>query len=159
MHFFDRNAEIPRRREWRLRAWPNPFEVQLAFDNSQATRWRTWQTASPGMYLGVDFERDEAIDEVRLETPLEVNWPIQLRVEKFEQGGWIALADHFEERPNALRNGIRRAATHEVYRRGVHYVLVGDHDFGANDYNDDPAEWGLQEVARVPRATLYRILP
>jgi hypothetical protein len=159
LRFFDRGAEIARRPEWRLRAWPNPFEVQLAFDNSQATRWRTWQTAAPGMFLDTNFGRAEKIDEVRLETSPDLAWPIKLRVEKFDRGQWIALTGHFEERPNAVRNGIRRAASYELLRRGVHYVVVGDKDFGASDYDDDPGAWGLEEVARVPRATLFRILP
>ena len=159
LRFFDRGAEIARRPEWRLRAWPNPFEVQLAFDNSQATRWRTWQTAAPGMFLETDFGRAEKIDEVHLETSPDLAWPIKLRVEKFDRGQWIAQTGHFEERPNAVRNGIRRAASYELLRRGVHYVVVGDKDFGASDYDDDPGAWGLEEVARVPRATLFRILP
>ncbi len=159
LRYFDRGAEIARRKEWRLRAWPNPWEVQLAFDNSEATRWRTWQTAAPGMFLETDFGRAEKIDEVRLETSPDPVWPIQLRVEKFDQGHWIGLTDHFEERRNTVRNGIRRAATYELLRRGIHYVVVGDRDFGASDYDDDPASWGLEEIARVPRATLFRILP
>jgi len=159
LRFFHQGAEIARRRSWRLRAWPNPFEVQLAFDNSQATRWRTWQTAAPGMYVDVDFGRAERIDEVRMETSPDSPSSLQFRVEKFEQGRWIALTGACQELPNRVRNGLRRAATYELYRRGVHYLAVGDQDFGAADYNDDPQEWGLEPAGRVPGATLYRILP
>ena len=159
LRYFDRGAEIARGKKWRLRAWPNPFEVQLAFDNSQATRWRSWQTAAAGMYLETDFGGAETIDEVRLETSANPPCPIPLRVEKWERGRWVALADHYEERANPVRQGIRRAASYELSRRGIHYVIVGDQDFGAADYDDDPESWGFEEVARVPRARLFRILP
>ena len=36
----------------------------MAFDNSQATRWRSWEVAGPGMYIDVDFGYPEAVDEV-----------------------------------------------------------------------------------------------
>lgn len=159
LRFFDRGSEIARRPDWRLRAWPNPFEVQLAFDNSQATRWRTWQTAAPGMYLDVDFKTAQNTDEVCMETSPDPPWPIQLRVEKFDQGRWIPITGQFHAEPNQVKDGIRRAATYELSRRGIHYVLVGDRDYGANDYNDDPASWGFEEIAHIPGSTLYRILP
>ena len=40
--------ELPRDPGWRLTAHPNPWEVQLAFDNSPVTRWRSWQPAFAG---------------------------------------------------------------------------------------------------------------
>jgi Dolichyl-phosphate-mannose-protein mannosyltransferase len=158
LRFFDRASEIPRDRNWRLRAWPNPYEVQLAFDHSQATRWRTWQTVAPGMYLDVDFRAPKNVDEVRIETSPD-SWTFPLRVEKWEQGRWTALTDHFKLEPNQVTNGIRRSATYELLRRGIHYVVVRDRDFGGADYTDDPESWGLEEVAHVAGATLYKILP
>ncbi|HEX5430770.1 MAG TPA: glycosyltransferase family 39 protein, partial [Bryobacteraceae bacterium] len=68
MRFYDRGGELPRRPEWRLRAWPNPWEVQFAFDNSEATRWRTWEHPAPLGYLDVDFGKPQAVDEIRMET-------------------------------------------------------------------------------------------
>jgi len=160
LRFFDHGAELARDRGWRLRAWPNPFEVQLAFDNSPATRWRTWQAAAPGMYVEVDFGRPESIDEVRMEGADDDHWDgIGMAVARWDQGRWSTLADRFEEQRLAQIRWIRRAATFELRRRGIHYVIVGDRDFGANDYYADPAEWGLEVVARVPGATLLRIVP
>ena len=54
LRFLNHGVEIARRPEWRLRAWPNPWEVQLAFDNSAVTRWRSWEVAFPGMFMDVD---------------------------------------------------------------------------------------------------------
>ena len=159
LRFFDDGVEVPRRAEWRLRAWPNPFEIQLAFDNSPATRWRSWQTAAPGMYIDVDFGREEGVDEVRMETSRDYSWPIQLQVQKTDAGRWVTLADRFEERDIHPSESIRRAATYELLARGIRYLLVQEHDWGEDDYNDDPEAWGLQVVARVPGGTLFRVKP
>lgn len=43
---FSGGRELPRDPRWRLRASPNPFEIQLAFDNNPMTRWRSWQPLS-----------------------------------------------------------------------------------------------------------------
>ena len=133
--------------------------LQLAFDNSAATRWRSWQTGEPGMYIDVDFGRAESVDEVRMETSRDYEWPMRIEVQERDAGGWITLADRFEERDIRPAESIRRAATYELLARGIHYVLVQDGDWGADDYNDDPEAWGLAVVARVPGATLFRVVP
>lgn len=157
LRFFDHGREIPRASEWRLRAHPNPWDVQLAFDNSPVTRWRSWQTAAPGMFIDVDFGRDEKVDEVRMETSRDYAWPIRLRVEAMEADRWTAVTDEFEEQPIVYRGSMRRAATHELAVRGIHYLLVQDGDYGAADFTDDPVEWGLEVAARAPGGTLYRV--
>jgi hypothetical protein len=43
----------------RVRANPNPWDVQMAFDNSPATRWRSWRKIEPGMFIETDFGRPE----------------------------------------------------------------------------------------------------
>ncbi len=159
LRFFHTGVEVPRRPEWRLTARPNPFEIQLAFDNSPATRWRSWQTGAPGMYIDVDFGRAENVDELRMETSRDAIWPIQFQVQRMEAGKWITLADRFDERPIQPSQSIRRAATYEFAARGIHYLLVQDHDWGADDYHDDPEDWGLAAVAHVPGATLFRVIP
>ena len=50
-------GELPRTPEWRLSAWPNGWDVQLAFDNNYATRWSTWQAMPPRAYVAIDFGR------------------------------------------------------------------------------------------------------
>ncbi len=65
--FGNTNAELPRDSAWRLTAHPNPWDVQLAFDNSPVTRWRSWQPAAPGMYVQVDFGRLQSAGAVVVE--------------------------------------------------------------------------------------------
>ena len=159
LRFFDGGAEVARSPEWKLRAWPNPWEVQLAFDNSPATRWRSWQTGAPGMYIDVDFGRDQKVDEVRMQTSHDFTWAIKFRVEEYARGRWTAVTDQFEERKIKPRGSVRRAATGEFEARGYHYILVQDRDWGASDFADDPESWGLEVAGRSAGATLYRVIP
>jgi hypothetical protein len=147
LRFFDRGVELPRRSEWRLRAWPNPWEVQLAFDNSPATRWRSWERASPGMYLEVDFGQSAQLDQVRIETSHD-SADVQVQVEGLAQNSMVSEIDPPES--------IRHAATYEMRQRGIHYLLIHDADPQAEDIRDDPDGWGLTELAAGYGIRLYR---
>ncbi len=147
LRVFDRGAELPRQPEWRLKARPNPWEVQLAFDNSPATRWRSWEHASPGMYLDVDFGKSMPVDEVRLETSYDSR-NVQVQVEGLAQNAVVSSI----EPPS----GIRHAATYEMEQRGIHYLLIHDSDPIADDIRDDPDGWGLTEIAAGYGVKLYQ---
>lgn len=163
MRFLDHGVEIPRRPEWRLRAWPNPWEVQLAFDNSPVTRWRSWETPFPGMYIDVDFGREEAVDEVRLETSSDYI-RIKLQLEAMNSAGpssgqWEKIAGEPKDLPFEQRGySSRRSAMLEMHARGVDYLLMVDTDFAAEDIRDDPESWGLKLVARTRGARLYKVV-
>jgi hypothetical protein len=156
LRFFRNGVELPRRPEWRLLAWPVPWDVQMAFDNSGATRWRSWETPAPGMYLEVDFGRDEAVDEVRVETSSD-SVSVRMQPEtRNANGGWDALRATLQSIDVAPNPNSRRMATYELHLRGIHYILFFDGDFGAQDVRDDPESWGLQPVATVDGARLYK---
>jgi hypothetical protein len=159
LRFFDHGVELPRTADWRLRAWPNPWDVQLAFDNSDVTRWKSWETGAPGMYLDVDFGSQKQVDEVRMETSRDFQWPMRFEVQMMEAGRWTSIADKYDERAMRPHGSLRRAATYELRARGVNYVLIQDGDFGADDLKDDPESWGLEVSGQTARATLYRIVP
>ncbi len=159
LRFYDGGKELPRRLEWRLRAWPNPWEVQGAFDNSVATRWRSWEVASPGMYLDVDFGREEPVDEVRLITSPDFV-RIQLQLESMNSAGsWESLAGNPRQAAEEVPQNIRRLATYEMQSRGVRYLLIRDDNFGAEDFAGDPEAWGLKLIGRGYDARLYESIP
>jgi hypothetical protein len=159
LRFFDHGVELPRRPEWRLRAWPNPWDVQLAFDNSPATRWRSWETVRPGMYLDVDFGRVESLDQVRIETSSDY-LQIHLIVEVMDDARrWVSVAGEPSVSKIDPGPNIRRAATYEMQARGIHYLLMHKGDFGAKDIEDDPEGWGLTEVAAGYDVRLYKVTP
>ena len=158
MRFFRKGVEVTRQPEWRLRAWPNPWEVQLAFDGSLSTRWRTWETARPGDYLDVDFGKDEAVDEVRLDTSPDF-YAVQSQIEAMDTSGkWALLAkDPAVAAADRSNYSLRLAATYEMKARGLHYLLVGDDYPGAGDISDDPSAWGLTEVVSAYGVRLYKV--
>jgi len=158
LRFYDRGQELPRRLEWRIQAWPNPWEVQLAFDNSLATRWRSQEVAAPGMYLDVDFGREESVDEVRLITSSDIIRTRQQLESMNAAGGWEKVADNPRQVSQPVPPDIRRMATYEMHARGVHYLLIHDSDFGAEDFAGDPEAWGLNEIGRGYGARLYQTI-
>ncbi len=160
LRFRHAGAELPRAPGWLLRAFPNPWDVQLAFDNSPVTAWSSWETARPGMYIDADFGRTETVDEVDMETSRAYAWPIRFEVETMNEAGqWVKIAENFEERPMRARGSLRRAATYEMHQRGVNYLLVGDHEWGSDNFRDDPESWGLAVVGKLNGVTLYKVNP
>ena len=157
LRVFDSGAELPRAPEWRLSAQPNPWEVQLAFDNSPVTRWRSWQTAQPGMFVQVDFGRDQKVDTVVSETGDE-GAQTDLRLEGMDaQGKWTTLVDHPEETIRRTKISLRLAATSELKARGIRYVLVEKDDVRSEDFQFHTSLWGMKCIGEWSSARLYYI--
>lgn len=156
LRLYDRGQELAPRPEWRLSARPNPWEAHFAFDNSPATRWRSGETAAPGMYLEADFGREESIDEVRVITSAD-SQPAQAQLEAFRPGsGWQTIAAKSGAAPEPVPADLRRMATYEMHRRGIHYLMLYDGNYGAQDFARDPDAWGLKLIAQGYGARLYR---
>jgi hypothetical protein len=157
LRIFDGANELPRDPGWRLAAHPNPWDVQLAFDNSPVTRWRTWQPASAGMYVEVDFTRPQSASSVVVESSYEtVNTKIALEGMGTD-GQWTTVSDHPALTTHPIRNSLRMAATAELKARGIQYVEIRPGDPGADDYFRYPAAWGLTLAGQESGARLYRI--
>ena len=134
----------------------------MAFDNSVATRWRSWETAAPGMHIDIDFGKLQALDEVRVATSGD-HVHIALRLEaqdqaQNQQGRWIAIAENPELRLSPVTSSVRLAATADLHARGVNYVMMHDAEWGARDLADDPEAWGLKPIARSGSVMLYKVI-
>jgi hypothetical protein len=158
LRFFDHGRELSRGLDWRLRAWPNPWEIQLAFDNSLATRWRSGEIASPGMYVDVDFGREESVDEVRLVASSDFE-RTRLQLESMDPpDSWEKIADNPATLNQPVPQGIRRMATYEMHARGIHYLMIADTNNGAEDFAEDPEAWGLKLIGHTEGERLYRTI-
>jgi hypothetical protein len=154
---FHAGKELPRRPEWRLRAWPNSFEVQYAFDNSLMTRWSTWQPLFTGMYVEVDFGRDEMVDSALLQMSHD-QYGIELKLDgRYPNGHWQALSGGEHPQDVEAPRGMRRTVTQEVKSLGIRYLLIQDTDHEAADYRDAAPAWGLTQLAEDRAFRLYRI--
>jgi hypothetical protein len=155
MRVYSQGRELPRAPDWRLSAWPNGWEVQLAFDNSYATRWSTWQSMSPGDKLQIDFARPETVDEVVLECAPSSEAHVQLELLN-SHGRWTPMTDTPEESRMDAPMGLRRAAALELKARGIGFMLI-DSDFFAKDMKMYKGYWGITELAFINGTYLYRI--
>ena len=159
VRFFNAGIELPRLPEWRLKSRPNPWAVQMAFDSSEATRWRSWETLHPDMSIEVDFGREQPVDQVRVALS-GIDWNVRMRVDAMDANGmWTPLPAREELRQTQYAGSVRRAAAFELHARGVDYVLLKDSDWGATELAQDPASWGMTRLVYESGANLYRVNP
>ncbi len=145
--------------KWRVNGKPNPWDAHLAFDGSLVTRWRSWQDAAPGMFLEADFGEPKFVDEVRLLTSSDaLRTHIYLR--GMDQGGqWRDLAATPTITAAQWNCNRRVEAVRALLAHGIRYLLVTMTAFGANDFVENAAEWGIRLVGESEGARLYRLDP
>lgn len=157
LRIFDGPRELPRDPAWRLTADPYPWGIQDAFDNSPVTMWRSGEALRPGMYVQVDFHRDEQADSVVMEAaPNQTG--LKLRLEGMDASGTWGVLDAAPKIYDAAPPlGLRRAAAHELKRRGIDYVLAFDDEKETEDLRRNPALWGVTQVGETRAARLYQL--
>ena len=45
-----------------------------------------------------------------------------------------------------------------MHARGVHYLMIYDTNYGADDFAEDPEAWGLKLIGRGDGARLYQTI-
>ncbi len=156
MRVLSQGREVPRAASWRVSASPNGWEAPLAFDNSYATRWSTWQGIRPHDRLQIDFPKPQRIDEVVLEC--DPTWDAKLQVEVLlPTGRWVALTDTPEWEKPGPPEGIRQAAARDAKLLGFRYLLVNEGDFLYQDLKRNLNYWGVTQLANVNGTHFYRI--
>ncbi|HET8550197.1 MAG TPA: hypothetical protein VFL57_19435, partial [Bryobacteraceae bacterium] len=158
LRVFSRDRELPRDTRWRLRANPNPWEVQRAFDNSELTRWVSHTPLRPGCFVEVSFGRPESIDRVVVESTRD-QYQAKLALETAGEGGpWVGIGREAIEIPrSAMVRSVRRAAVEEVKREGITHLLIETSDFKAEDFHMRTANWGIELVGERGNARLYKL--
>jgi hypothetical protein len=46
--------------------------------------------------------------------------------------------------------------TYDMHARGMHYLMIYDTNYGANDFAADPEGWGLKLIGRGSEWRLYQ---
>jgi hypothetical protein len=112
---------IRRDPRWRLSAWPNLFEAPLALDGSQASRWRSWEPATPGMFFEVLFGAPEVVSGANLAS----HWTFPgLEVYgRSVDGKWLLLANSTVSEPRA-KEDLLKSAILDLKRAGFGYILA-----------------------------------
>jgi hypothetical protein len=154
---FEHGNEIARKPSWRVRAWPNPWLAHYAVDGNPVTRWRPRQSATPGMYVEIDFGEELALTEVKVEMAKDFPLPALQLFGAGEQGDWFPLAAEAKSQDVALVPGLRGAAMDALRNHGIRYLLVGPGDPGDDDYKANGRLWGLHWIGERIGTRLYRI--
>jgi hypothetical protein len=156
MRVFSQGHEVPRDAAWKVSAWPNGWEASLAFDNSYATRWSTWQAMGPRAHLQLNFPAPLPIDEVALEC--DPAWEAKLQADiLLPSGRWVAMTDTPEFVKAEPPGGIRLAAARDVKQLGFRYLLVSEGDMVYQDFAKYFKYWGITQLAEANGTRLYRI--
>ncbi len=157
MRVFRGDEEQMREPQWRLQAYPNPWEVQFAFDNNPITPWQSWQPLFAGMYVGVDFGAPTRVSRVVLDSPPEDAKATLVLEGRPEGGAWrrLAGAPAVSQIPPPAQ--LRRLISRELKWQGIEYLMVSGSDFGAATILQAPNEWGLKLIAAHGGINLYRI--
>jgi hypothetical protein len=145
--------------EWQLRAWPNVWELPLAFDGILATRWRTWEPIRAGMYVEADLDQAQTLSGAVMTSTTAYDW-LPLEFYGRERDGWQLLASR---RVAARRppGDSRMVAARVVRGAGIRYILA-DNGNGGNGWlgaamAGHAQEWGLEKAAELGPAVLFRI--
>lgn len=151
------SGEIPRDPKWRVKASPNPWDVQLAFDNCPVTRWKSWQRSTPGMFLELDFGETVRIAGAVAAIPGD-NQGTAGRIEiETEPGRWKIVAEVPEQTPAPELPGMRRTAIEDLKRYGITHLAVANSEFIAVDVFRNQAAWGIKLVGEAGDCKLYRL--
>ena len=157
LHVLREGREVPRGSSWRLRADPNPWDVQMAFDGNPSTRWRSWEALKPGMRLEVDFGGPLVVDGVRLEYAFG-QYDARMTLEgRTEAGQWRTLDAEPQQVVGADPPGLRREAVAAMLALDVRWIMLNDSDFGSEDLRNKILEWGITAVADRNGARLYKL--
>jgi hypothetical protein len=107
------------------------------------------------MFLEVDFPKPQSVDHVRVEASHDQG-KTRVRLEVFENGAWIKIPGDPEITDMPSVGGTRRAATEEMKRAGVRYLLLDERDFGAEDIRENGVKWGWTPIGERAGVTLFK---
>jgi hypothetical protein len=153
----DRVNTSPR---WLLTAWPNPWEVPVAFDDNLASRWRTWEPMRPGMFVEVRFDHPERLTAAALASHSPIyNVPVEF-YGLGSNGAWKLLSAH-PERVLRPKEDLRRPAMRYLKSCGIDYILAPVSTAGVWQLGkilvEQHREWGLEDVGQRGPVHLLRI--
>ncbi len=147
--------------KWLFRAWPNPWEAPLAFDDNLASRWRTWEPARRGMFFEVSFDQPRCLTAASLTTHLPTDQaPIDVYGLRSD-GAWKLLSHDPKSLIQAPRD-LHWEAMAFLKQSGIDYILAPTESAGVWQAGrilvKHSGEWGLEDVGHSGEVHLLRIL-
>ena len=152
-----KSRELPRTSAWRLRSAPNAWDVQLAFDNSPATRWSSWEGKKPGMFVEVEFTRPETVDAVMLEVSRDQTPGLMMLEGWDKEGNKYQLSNSPKETVIDPPEGWRILATQAMMKNGVDYFLITNTNHGYMEVMKNAKYWGMELLSVKGYHRLYKL--
>lgn len=154
---YSKERELSRSSEWRLRASPNHWDVAMAFDNSPATRWSSWEGKRPGMFIEIEFPELQSVDKVMLEVSRDQT-PGLMALEGWDlYGNKYQLSNSPKESVIDPPEGWRILATRAMMERGVDYFLITNTNHGYMDVMKNAKYWGMELITVKGYYRLYKL--
>jgi len=152
IRLWHRDRVLPRAPGWRLDAFPNPWGIPLAFDGSEATRWRSWEKLRPGMWIGVRLDPAGEMDHVDVMCN-DGQWATRMAAFAMASDGqWrIPRLTSWHMDPPVDR---RREAMAQIKRAGIRYIAVSRLLWQGEAFHGDFAGWGVHEIGSTPGLVL-----
>jgi len=155
MHLLDGAGELDRT-GWSATAEPFPWNIEQVFDGNPVTFWICGEPLRSGQFVQVNFRSAESADTVILESAPN-QFGARLKLEGQDTAGqWKSLALEPEMTQGAEAD-YRQAASAELRKRGIDYLLLFDNEFGADEFRRNTAAWGLRLAGEYKGARLYRL--
>lgn len=157
LRVLEASGEVPRTGKWQLRASPNPWEVQMVFDNCPISRWSSWERARPGMMIEARFGEPKAVASVEVDlAPIQPSVSARLEGE-VQPGHWVVLAAApiVSEKPPPPSS--RKKAIDDLKRLGITHLNVNAGDFLASDTRQNSESWGITLLGEVAGNRLYKL--
>ncbi|HTT61919.1 MAG TPA: glycosyltransferase family 39 protein [Bryobacteraceae bacterium] len=159
IQLFNGSAELVGNPQWELLAWPNVWELPLAFDGNRATHWRTWEPIQSGMYVEADFGAAHRLNAAVMISPTPF-YGLPFEFYGRQPDGWHLLSGRPAVTQRTLGD-VRMSATRAVLAAGYRYILAENSKEGNGMVGAALAahegEWGLQKTAEAGPVVLFRI--
>jgi hypothetical protein len=149
-------TEIPRGTSWRLSASANPWEIPFAFDNSPVSFWTSGETVKPGLWVQVDFGQPVELDRMLVAQSEDERW-VSLKPSALLDGKWTPLRARESDMPEQPRPTLRMEIRDEWKSMGIHWILIPDNSYGADDLQKNSLYWGITQVSTASGFRLWKL--
>ena len=156
VRFLQGADELPSQPQWHIEASDNPWEIQLAFDNSAVSEWVSSRRASPGQWVRMDFGSPIELTGVIVEQRPDQQW-LRQRLEAMVDGKMMPIPVQETAVDEALGPGLRRKVAAEIKAAGIQWLLLRDGDYGGEDLRRRAPYWGAVEAGNVDGYYLWRL--
>jgi hypothetical protein len=156
IRLFDLMEPLPTPAGTVVTALPPHDDAALGFDGNRLTRWRGGLSPDAA-HLELTWRSPLALTRVDVEhRPIHPSPAVTLYGRQ-PDGAWRLLNGQAERIVVAPIPSVRAAASRELLRRGVQYILLHDQDLIASDVRDHLPAWNWRVLRTNRGLTLYQV--